>query len=131
MGKYGKAAILATKNYYNSNFKDITQAWHTAMLEIFPIQVASRKKGCPKAAFLGLCEAGYVSGVPKGEYLKKENSDNKRYAIDAVNLLNNSYDLTTTSPANLWKLVMNGESKTPNSQMDVVLSLWKHGLIAN
>lgn len=30
---------------------------------------------------------------------------------------------------NLWLLVMRGEWKTPNHQMEVVLALWNDGLI--
>ena len=39
------------------------------MMEVFPTQESSRKKGCPQSAFLGLCEDGYVKGIPQGRYL--------------------------------------------------------------
>ena len=34
-----------------------------AATEIFPMSVSLQKKGCPRGAFLGLCEDGLVSVV--------------------------------------------------------------------
>ncbi len=127
MNKYGKAAIRATEIYHSNN-TDIVLAWKQSTSEIFPTQKASRNKGCPKSAYLGLCEEGLVKGVPMGVYLRRGLNLNKQYAIDAVELLKSNQTHNINSKG-LWNLVMNGEQKTSNSQMDVVLSLWDHGLI--
>ena len=127
MNKYGKAALSATK-HYSENPLDIVKSWKYAVMEQFPTQEASRKKGCPKTAFLGLCEAGYVKGVPKGKYNKVSNSHNKCYAVKAVKLLQ-LQDLESIKSKRLWELVMAGVVKSHNAQMDVVLSLWTNGLI--
>ena len=127
MNKYGKAAISATKNY-SENTVDILKAWELAVMEQFPTQEASRKKGCPKSVFLGLCEDGFVKGIPKGNYIKRKIKLNKGYAIKAVNILFHN-KVNEISPRKLWELVMEGEQKTPNAQMDVVLSLWNNNLI--
>ncbi len=56
-----------------------------------------------------------------------KSKDNKRYAVDAVALLRaGSCPATVTA---LWSQVAE-PGKTHNSQMDVVLALWKNNLIA-
>jgi len=129
MNKYAKASILAINHHNQCDIKDIVKSWQQAMMEVFPTQESSRKKGCPKTAFLGLCEAGYVKGVPEGKYLLKSSSKNKDYAIHAIKLLKDTPQLAKYSSKQLWELVMNGASKTLNSQMDVVLGLWKNRLV--
>ncbi|MCY4245019.1 MAG: hypothetical protein OXE47_06830, partial [Gammaproteobacteria bacterium] len=77
----------------------------------------------PRSAFLGLCEAGLVKGVPPGEYLKKSSKKlNKGYAVKAVSKLIENPKLKDNSPKELWELVI---SKAHDSQMDVVLALWE------
>jgi len=39
-------------------------------------------KGCPRGAFLELCEAGMIKGIASGKYTRSKR--NKEYAIDAV-----------------------------------------------
>jgi hypothetical protein len=55
--------------------------------------------------------------------------DNKRYALRAVELLIAEPSLAEAEPKVLWERVMDGEPKAYNSQMDVVLVLWRSGLI--
>ncbi|WP_052380253.1 MULTISPECIES: hypothetical protein [unclassified Pseudoalteromonas] len=57
-------------------------AWASEALTVFPTQSSSRVKGCPKSAFLGLCELGTVKGVAKGKYTSSV--DNKKYAEDPL-----------------------------------------------
>lgn len=123
--KYAKAAVHAVLHYQNNPI-DIVQSWQKAVSEQFPDQVESQKKGCPKSAFLGLCENGLVKGVPVGKYTRGKL--NKSYAIKAVEILNSRSHANVT-PKQLWKLVMNGETKTSNSQMDVVLALAEKNLL--
>jgi len=83
-------------------------------------------EGCPKCAFLGLCEEGFARGVPQGNYTSSKK--NKQYAVDAVTILKENPDLAN-DPASLWKLVIKGETIKYHQQMDVVTVLWKSNLI--
>ena len=65
MGKYGQAAIQAAKDVQSSGASP-ADAWDKAVRLIFPTSEAGRKKGCPRATFLGLCENAVVRGVPVG-----------------------------------------------------------------
>jgi hypothetical protein len=66
--------------------------------EVFPTKSA-QEKPCPKNIFLGLCEAGFVKGIPKGKVTKSVK--NKEYAIKAVAVLKQNTQ-TTFSPKELW-----------------------------
>jgi hypothetical protein len=72
-----------------------------------------------------LCEAGFVKGIPKGNVTKSVK--NKEYAIKAVTVLKQNKH-TTFLPKVLWEKIELGDKRS-NSQMDVVLALWEHGLI--
>jgi len=85
-------------------------------------------KSCPKGACLGLCEEVIVVGVTPGNYTRSK--DNKSYAVRAAKLLQEEPALININPSALWERVSEGEPKAHNSQMDVVLALWKHGLIS-
>ena len=50
-----KRAYKVFKSKKNS---DPAQAWKSAADQVFPDSDSSRSKGCPKSAFLGLCEDG-------------------------------------------------------------------------
>jgi len=93
---------------------------------LFPESPSSQIKGCPRGAFLGLCEEGPVKGIPTGSYTKS--AKNKLYAITAIRLLESGAIAVT--PLELWDLVMPRKNISHNSQMDVVLALWDRGLIA-
>lgn len=96
------------------------------MERLYPTSPAARKKGCPRGAFLGLCEEGLVKGIPAGHYTKSK--DNKAYAVRAAALLTEGTQ--SWSRSTLWQAVTNdSEKKLHNSQMDVVLALWKNDLI--
>lgn len=124
MGKYGEAAIAATA-LAKSKSIDVRDAWVAATKQVFPSQVASQAKGCPRGAYLGLCEAGLVEGVASGRYTRSKL--NKRYAMDAIHLLRRAPSLAD-HPAKLWKMIGN-DRKVENSQLDVVIALWKSKLI--
>lgn len=125
MGKYGEAAVQAV--LFAREGLELPQAWARATQEVFPGKIASQKKACPKGTFLGLCEDGYVAGVRSGDYTRS--ADNKGYAIEAVRLLRSNPALADRGQTVLWEQVMKGRDKVPNSQMDVVLTLWERGLI--
>ncbi|WP_319478888.1 DUF6979 family protein [uncultured Draconibacterium sp.] len=122
MNKYAKAAIIAAQTLKTRNPMD---AWQFAVQEIFPQSEESRKKSCPKNAFLGLCEEGIIKNSEPGNYSKS--IDNKNYAISAINILKQETGITTKNE--LWRLVTEGNNKKHNSQMDVVLALWNNNLI--
>ncbi|MEH7455453.1 DUF6979 family protein [Gottfriedia acidiceleris] len=125
MGNYGEAAIRSIELITENSHYNPVSAWNQATTEIFGKGTSSQKKGCPKNAFIGLCEAGLVKGVTFDRNLE---SKNKSYAINAIHLLKK--DPTLVNDMNeLWNKVLNGESKVHNSQMDVVISLWKNNLI--
>lgn len=126
MGKYGDAAVQATEMLHSDASMDPREAWDLATAKVFPTQLASRSKGCPKGAFLGLCEDGVVRGVAPGSYTRSRL--NKSYALEAVLLLKANRALADDYDA-LWRAVMRGTKKVENEQMDVVLSLWERGLI--
>jgi hypothetical protein len=120
--KYGKMALKSVQNYKDSY--SIIEIWSRSAKEVFDTNSA-QEKGCPKNTFLGLCEEGFVNGIPKGNYTKS--IKNKEYALKAVTILKQNTHITF-SPKELWEKLELGD-KRHNSQMDVVLALWEHGLI--
>lgn len=122
--KYGEGALLAAQQELSGNISPLAR-WNKAMQTLYPTSMAARKKGCPRGAFLGLCEEGMVKGIPAGRYTGSK--DNKAYAIRAVELLAEGDQRWSVSA--LWSAVMNGSAKAHNSQMNVVLALWDNGFI--
>jgi hypothetical protein len=95
------------------------------MERLYPTSPTSRKKGCPRGAFLGLCEEGMVKGIRAGKHTASK--DNKLYAVRAAALLIEGD--RKWSIGELWRAASNAPEKAHNSQMDVVMALWKNGLI--
>ena len=122
--RYGEAALMAARQQTSTNISPVF-LWESAMESLYPTSVAARKKGCPRGAFLGLCEEGLVKGIPAGDYTASK--ENKAYAVRAAALLAEGKQSWSTST--LWQTVTDDLGKTHNSQMDVVLALWKNGLI--
>jgi len=106
--------------------KSPVEAWERATIGIFGEGTSGQKKGCPRGTFLGLCEEGRVKGIARGKYTRSKK--NKRYGIHAIDLLQESPSLANNISA-LWGKVLKDEVRKHNSQMDVVVSLWKKGLI--
>jgi len=112
MNLYGKALTPAER-------------WQDAVQKLYPSALPAQKKIGPRAAFLGLCEAGLVKGIAAGEFVS--GNRNKDYAVEAVKLLRAGTHKTVTQ---LWAGVTDGDGTAVHqSQMDVVLALWKNGLI--
>ena len=124
MSKYGKVARLAAEEARNGLCP--ISAWKKSAKKVFPKQKESRKKACPRCAFLGLAEDGMLRDISPGNYTRSR--DNKRYALKAVKLLHTSPYLSR-SPEKMWECVMSseGEEKTHNEQMSVVADLWNNG----
>lgn len=119
---YSKAAIEAVKlNLPPRKAQEKT-------IEKITDSESARKKGCPKTAFLGLCEEGLVKGIPKRKCLRNSESLNKTYAIDACKLIKANPEFKELTPSKLWKKLNLG-TKGHNSQMDVVLALQAEELL--
>jgi hypothetical protein len=127
MGKYGQAAVKAAVLLNKESMILPRDAWNQATIEIFGKGTSSQEKGCPRSTFIGLCEEGFVKGVAAGKYDLKS-TKNKDYAIKAINLIKNEPSLTDDIHQ-LWNKVTAGEGKVHNSQMDVVVTLWKCHLL--
>ena len=122
MSRYSELACLAVELVRTG--ASVPDAWQEAALHIFPTQPASRVKGCPRCAFLGLAEEGFIKGVPKGSYTNSRS--NKTYALEALTILRKSPKLSD-DPEKLWRRVMAGVDKQHNQQMNVVVGLWRNG----
>lgn len=130
MGQYGKAAVKATKLCCDGLASSPEEAWEMAVCEVTK-SPSSQKKGCPRCAFLDLCEDGAVHGIQPCDYLQqKDEKHNKVYALTALRLLDESSS-QYPSKKTLWQAVMQavGKTKNENGQLDVVLSLWRENLI--
>lgn len=123
--KYGMAAVAATKYILQNKNTSPEEAWEKSISKVFPESKSSRKKGCPRNAYLGLCENGLIKGIPSGNYTNSQL--NKDYAIKAHNLIKYETNKNVTASA-LWKAVIDNEKKSHNSQMNVVMALHDHGL---
>ena len=124
--KFGLAAIDAVKFIQNGIITNPIDAWNRALLNYFDRNSSSYEKGCPRNAFLGLCEEGKIIGISSGSYTKSKK--NKAYAIKAIKLLRNDPSLAEKTKV-LWDMVVNWSGKAHNSQMDIVVALWKENLI--
>jgi hypothetical protein len=122
--RYGEAALIVARQAASAHINPVIQ-WKHAMETLYPTSAAARKKGCPRGAFLGLCEAGLVAGIPPGEYT--DSKENKDYAVRAVALLAEATQHWSTTT--LWRAVTKDSQKAHDSQMDIVLALWRNSLI--
>ena len=126
--KYGQAAIRAVERCRGPGARlTPPEAWESATTELFGAGTPAQRKGCPKGAFLGLCQAGYVVGVPSGDYCRSVK--NRDYAVAAAELLAREPQLAEDC-VRLWQRVLGGVTKQHNSQMHVVLALWRSGLLS-
>ncbi|QHN02414.1 hypothetical protein FTO74_02780 [Granulicella sp. WH15] len=126
--RYGEAALMAVKMDTFGKAYTPEERWQDAVGKLYPTTPIGQKKAGPRNAFLGLCEAGLVKDIPAGQYASwtSNGNRNKAYAVQAVELLKAGTHKTVSS---LWAAVTDGENVEHGSQMDVVLALWKNGLI--
>lgn len=124
--KYGLTAVESVELCLSDIAISPSEAWERMSIKNFGEGTSSQKKGCPRGAFLGLCQEGYIKGISKR--VCTSSNKNKQYAIEAVNTLKQSSALANDIMG-LWRIILNGKSIKHNSQMDVVVSLWKRGLI--
>ena len=125
MSKYAQAAVETVRKNQGKSSLDMRQEWDKTMMKYYPTKKPSREKGCPRNAFLGLSEAGLIMGIPTGDYGVKPGNVNKRYAVDAVALLQAGSE---PDKKQLWAAVTDANKK-PNHQMDIVLALLHEGML--
>jgi len=122
--RYAEAALIAARQG-SSGARKPEALWEGAMEKVYPTSPIARKKGCPRGAFLGLYEEGLIKGIPAGRY--SASRDNKNYAVRAATLLREGTQ--SWSISTLWKAVTGPATLEHKGQMDIVLALWKNGLI--
>ena len=125
MSKYGEAAIIAVQLLKEGAATEPRDAWTKATKKVFPTSIDLQNKGCPRGAFLGLCNEGMIVGVPPGDYSNP--TKNGSYAVNAVNILRTNR-LLSSQPNLLWKKAV-GSTKSENHQMNVVVGLWEANCI--
>lgn len=128
---YGDVAVEAVGITQTGGLSPL-EAWEAAATRLLST-ADTRSKGCPKAAFLGLCAAGLIEKVPGGHYDGAMESPNAQYAIAAVKVIRLSGGITGLDEKSLWpralKVAKGKEGTAHNQQMTVVLSLAKANLI--
>lgn len=122
-GKYGKAAIETTKKIQKSKT-------NCDPVEIWEQTIGTDDKSCPRCAFLGLCEDGWVKGVPRGNYVHPRNGEkrSKNHAVRAVLKIIEDPSLANDNPGKFWKK-LEGTPPSNNQISDVVLALWRKNMI--
>jgi hypothetical protein len=126
MGKYGQAAEIAAKLLAGRTALSPRAAWVATVTQLFPHSVSSQTKGCPRDSFLAICELGVLRNVAPGTYTRSVK--NKGYAIRALTALRRDSALSKDE-TRLWQIATKGAQKAPNSQMDVVATLFRNGFI--
>ena len=131
MGKYGQAALKAVALVTGGKTADPADAWRQATIPLFGKGTEAQRKSCPRDAFLGCCEAGFVKGIKPGNYTRS--TLNKLYAVTAAHILKINPSLANLTEIDLWKKVLSqlrkATSKTHNDQMHVVLTLFRNKLL--
>lgn len=122
--KYGSIAVSYAKELIKMKQSPSEDGWEKEARSVFAKE-SYVKKGCPKDCFLGICEEGLITGIPKGIYTKSKK--NKAYGISAIKILRDN-DEYKNHPKQLWEMIP-GAPETYNHQMQVVCALWKAGLI--
>jgi hypothetical protein len=77
-----EAALMAARD--SSAGTNPKARWDRAMEILYPTSPSARKKGCPRGAFLGLCEEGLVKGIPAGDYTASKDDKGLRSACRRI-----------------------------------------------
>lgn len=105
MTKYGQAAINAANIIKTQNISP-SDAWGESCKALRMTQNEIIKP-CPRTVFLGLCEEGYVKGISKGKYLKRDDQYliNKNRALALREIIFSQYkgQWPSKSADDLWK----------------------------
>jgi hypothetical protein len=137
-GKFGQAAVCAVALCNGDARMDARDAWNKAVGAQFADKPPKtihgyQVKRCPKEAFLGLCEAGQVEGIPVMPYIGKTDSLSKQYAVDALDFLRkNQQKFSSMDVESLAQSLRDKgfvKDKQYNDQMHVVAGLWTANLL--
>ena len=120
---YGDAAVKATELLVSKKCNSPRVAWDWA-IKAFTKSEESRKKVCPRNAYLGLCGAGLVKGVVCDEYAKNENGE---YAVELVRVIKANPEIVSIPQEELFHKVAPGVKE--NGQVGVVFALFENKLI--
>ena len=125
MGQYGRAAVRAAEMLEQSKSPDPEAAWRRAIAHE-TTSAESRKKPCPRGAFLGLCGCGVVRGVEaQPQYVPSKNGE---YALRMLEAIRTDSDITSDRKR-LWRIAVGHPGKHENGQVDVVTTMWNEGRI--
>jgi hypothetical protein len=128
MGIFGEAAVLARRSVLTQRLAP-ADAWRLAMPRVSK-SPSTQLKVCPKTAFLGLCDCGAIKGIrvgsPPGLSATKKNG---RYAAQLYQMLKSDPGLATLDKKVLWAKAVAPDRVGESGQVDVVLTLWSHGLL--
>lgn len=127
MSIYGEAGVRAKQLILESGISP-ADAWEVAVTRM-ATSSASRVKSCPKAAFIGLCEAGLIPGISARDASRMRNK-NAEYALAAGDLLQ-AEPHPGDAKDTLWNRATTAVARPArkhDGQMDVVLSLWRESL---
>lgn len=123
--RYGEAALMAVQMETHGKAITAVERWQDAIGKLYPAAQAAQRKSGPKGAFVGLCVAGMVKDVrAESGALSTQLRRHEQLAVEAVELLRSG---TRAGITELWAGVGGGGAH--DNQMDVVLALWKNGLI--
>lgn len=123
--RFGLTALKARELLLTGDADTPRDAWDIAALNILKKQVYVEKP-CPRSAFLGLCEEGFIKGVPRGNYCRA--TKNKEYAISAVNMLKKN-PRWRSNKKDLWNEIVKDNPITHNYQLDIVFEFWDNNLL--
>jgi len=120
MTKRTDAAVITAKRCQGQATPDIKGEWQRAIQEL-----NAYDEGCPRCAFIGLCEEGMVVGIPRGNYGLHANNKNKRYAVAAARLILDGHE---PDPKAIWHKVTDKRIQ-PHEQVGIVIVLHANGLL--
>ncbi|WP_049853951.1 DUF6979 family protein [Dickeya fangzhongdai] len=124
---YGEAAVAVAKNHIDG--QNPRESWEREIALLTDLK-SVKEKGCPRTAFLGLCEAGYISGISPNKYLTR-GEKNKNYAIAGAEIVLAHVE-KIYQPEDLWLMIKKSIPARPNKynqQMHVVLALKTAGFL--
>ena len=125
MSMYGRAAITAARMLEQGTPSNPEAAWARAISRETKSS-ESRRKSCPRGAFLELCAAGVIPGCEARPSLFR--GPNGEYALRILKAIRADEELVSDGER-LWSTAVRRAKKRENGQVDVVVSLWKEGLI--
>ncbi|GAB7214058.1 DUF6979 family protein [Dickeya oryzae] len=105
MTKYTDAALITTRSCQGQEKPDVKTAWLKAIRDL-----DAYDEGCPRCAYLGLCEAGMVKGIRPGNYGLSDTNKNKGYAVDAANLILSGHEPDNKT---IWQKVTDKKNFRP------------------